>query len=105
MHKDINDTDQQTEDLERRRNEAKTRSNLEEKIRQEDIKWLMSDKRGRRFIHSLLSRANVYSSTFNPNSPTVTAFNEGRRREGLELLADINIVPELYIQMLRENKG
>lgn len=94
-----------TDDLERKRDDAKTRSNHELKQWEEDIKFLMSDKRGRRIVHGLLRRARIYQQTFNASSPTATAFNEGRRSMGLEILADINIVPENYIRMLRENKG
>jgi len=55
----------------------------------EDLKWVMSNKRGRRFVHSLLERAGVYRLSFNANALSM-AFAEGQRNEGLRLLAQLN---------------
>ena len=69
-----------------------------------DLKWLMSDKRGRRFVCGLLERAGVWRSSFNTNG-LVMAFAEGSRNEGLRLLANVTAhCPERYADMLRESK-
>lgn len=47
----------------------------------EDIKWVMSDKRGRRMMWGLLERAGLYRSSFTGNSETF--FREGARNIGL----------------------
>lgn len=68
-----------------------------------DFKWLMSDKRGRRFMWRLLDMTGLYRCSFTGNSTTF--FNEGQRNIGLQLMADINEqAPEAYPQMLAEQR-
>lgn len=70
----------------------------------EDLKWLMSSKRGRRIVWRLLERAGVYRSSFNTNAMTM-AFNEGVRNEGLRLVAQCaQHCPGSYAEMLAERK-
>lgn len=71
---------------------------------QNDLRWVMSTKQGRRFVYRLLSRAGVFQSSFNTNN-AVMAFNEGNRNAGLQLLTDImEACPERYTEMLTEQK-
>jgi hypothetical protein len=70
-----------------------------------DLKWVVSNKRGRRFVHRLLEQAGVYRSSFTPGDPHATSFNEGQRNLGnwvLEPLA--GHAPESYASMLSENR-
>lgn len=70
----------------------------------EDLKWLMSNKRGRRFIFRLLERAGVWRSSFSTNALAM-AFNEGTRNEGLKLVADLTShCSDRYGEMLKENR-
>lgn len=67
-----------------------------------DIQWLMGNKRGRRIVHRLLAKTGLYRSSFN-NSGSVTAFNEGQRNFGLQLMAMIEThCPDQFILMLQE---
>lgn len=67
----------------------------------EDIKWLMSDKRGRRFVRSLLERGGAYRNSFNTNALTM-AYHEGRRAVVNELQHEITtLAPERFFEMLR----
>lgn len=69
-----------------------------------DLKWLMSNKRGRRFVCRLLERAGVWRLSFNTNALSM-AFNEGTRNEGLRLLAQITEhCLDRYAEMLQEQK-
>lgn len=69
----------------------------------EDLKWLMSDKRGRRVVWRLLDKTGVYRSSFTGNSTTF--FNEGARNVGLQLLLEINqFCPDRYAQMVTEQR-
>jgi hypothetical protein len=69
-----------------------------------DLKWLMSNKRGRRFVHRLLERAGVWRLSFNTNALSM-AFNEGTRNEGLRLLAQLTEhCLDRYSEMLKEQK-
>ena len=69
----------------------------------EDLKWLMGSKRGRRIMHRLLERAGVFQLSFNTNAMTM-AFNEGRRNEGLALTNKLMAAcPEQWALMLKEN--
>lgn len=89
---------------ERTQAEAEERALLAAQIEIDDVKWLMSNKRGRRFMVRLLERAGVWRLSFNTNALTM-AFNEGTRNEGLRLLAQIAAhCPDRYTEMLKESK-
>lgn len=67
----------------------------------EDLKWLMSDKRGRRVMWNLLSATGVFRNPFTGNSETF--FRCGVMSVGQTYLGDINIhCPERYTQMVTE---
>lgn len=73
------------------------------KVEIDEIKWVMSNKRGRRFIYRLLARAGIWRVSFS-NDIAVMAFNEGRRNEGLIVLAQITEhCQDRYFEMLNEN--
>ena len=70
----------------------------------ETIKWLMGQKRARKFIYGILERAGVWRLSFHTNALQM-AFNEGVRNEGLALLAKIQThCPELQTLLLKESK-
>ena len=70
----------------------------------EDIKWLMSGKRGRRVMWRLLDRAGVFRSSFTGNSETF--FREGQRNIGLIYLGHVHEhTPEAYPTMVEENRA
>lgn len=69
----------------------------------EDLKWLMADKRGRRFMWAMLERTGIYRSSFTGNSETF--FREGQRNVGLALMDRLmSICPERYAEMIKEQK-
>lgn len=68
-----------------------------------DLLWVLSDRRGRRFIWRLLAKCGVFKSSFTGNSTTF--FNEGQREIGLWATADImEARPEAYVEMIQEEK-
>lgn len=70
----------------------------------DDFKWFMSNKRGRRIMYRWLEKTGVYRTSFN-HSGSVTAFNEGARNIGLQFLHQIHeTCPEHYLTMLTEAK-
>ena len=63
---------------------------------------IMSDPAGRSFMHSLFLECSIFSTTFTLNA-LGSAFNEGKRSVGLQLLADVvRWAPDQYLQMMRE---
>ena len=69
-----------------------------------DFVWLMSDKRGRRFVWRLLDKAGVFRSTFTGNSETF--FRERLRNMGLFVLSEVHeLTPDAFTQMLKEQKS
>lgn len=92
-------------DLEAQEEEQAARQErLAQELRDEigDLKWLMSQKRGRRVVHRLLAHAGMYRTSIS-ESATQTAFNEGQRNTGLRLLTLlISDCPEDYLAMLKE---
>jgi hypothetical protein len=98
---DFDPTDLRGQERARERRERRTR--IASDLEAEDFKWLMSDKRGRRIVHSWLTKAGVWRSSFTGNSETF--FREGQRNVGLMLLDQINsYCPERYATMLKEHK-
>ena len=72
------------------------------KIEEDDFRWLMADKRGRRIMWRLLERTRVYQSSFTGNSQTF--FLEGTRNVGLMLISDIQKhCAEQFVVMLKEH--
>jgi hypothetical protein len=87
---------------EQARDEAATRDRLAKTNEDEDFKWLMGSKRGRRIVWRLLERTGVFRLSFNTNSMAM-AFAEGNRNEGLRVLGQIHtLCPELYSVMMKE---
>lgn len=70
----------------------------------QDVAFILSDKRGRRFFWRYLSSCGVFTSSAD-NSGSWTYFNEGKRAVGLQLLADLDAAsPDSYAVMLKESK-
>jgi len=75
---------------------------LDRETEASDIKWLMSNRRGRRVLWRLLDQAGVFRSSFSTTAMQM-AFNEGFRNFGLRTLDLIHqTCPELYPQMMKE---
>lgn len=69
-----------------------------------DLQWVMSDKRGRRHVWRQLELAGVYRLSYTGEAQG-TAFNEGRRNDGLRLLDEITRhCPDEYLLMLQEQR-
>lgn len=74
---------------------------IKRQLFENDLKWLMADKRGRRLMYDLLARAGVYQGSFTGNSETF--FREGRRDVGLQYLREIEALCfEGFVKMLQE---
>lgn len=85
------------------RDEAEARAVLDREQEADDFRWLMADQRGRRIVWRQLAASRVFHSSFDPAAMNM-AFNEGRRAEGLRLLALVHaLCPELYPTMMKEN--
>ena len=85
--------------------DADDRARLSAQIEIDDLKWLMSNKRGRRFMASMLDRAGAFRSSFNTNALTM-AFAEGNRNEGLRLIKQLmRHCPDRYTEMLKEQQA
>lgn len=57
------------------------RVQLDAEAERDELLWLMSDKRGRRFMHRLLTRSGLYLSSFTGDALSM-AFQEGLKQEG-----------------------
>lgn len=68
-----------------------------------DLRWVMSDQRGRRFVWRQLAVAGIYRPSYTGDDRTI--FNEGQRNVGLHLLSAITEhCPDEYLQMLKEHQ-
>lgn len=67
-----------------------------------DFKGSLTSPGGRRVFIRVLTQSGLWSSSY-VESPTGTAYNEGRRSVALALLQEAQrVCPELYAQALRE---
>jgi hypothetical protein len=90
---------------ERNKAELEAKRRLVQEVENEDLKWLMGSKRGRRIVWRLLEEAGVYRISFNTNAMQM-AFAEGNRNYGNKLLNSVMLTcPELYPVMVREVKN
>lgn len=68
----------------------------------EDLLFVLSDERGRRFIWSELGRNGLNRQTYSPNN-SEQCFNAGQRNAAIRLLDDVmHVAPELYLTMQAE---
>lgn len=68
-----------------------------------DIRYVLAEEPGRRFLWRYLEACGVYKSSFTGSSETF--FLEGQRSIGLKLLADITEAsPDAYVKMMAEAK-
>lgn len=75
---------------------------LVEARRKHVISSLMQHIDGRAYVHERLAAAHVFSSSFTGDALT-SAFAEGERNQGLQLLNDvISSCPDLYVLMMKE---
>lgn len=95
------DINTQKEESDKKQKEAELRIAEEEA----DLRWMMSSKKGRRFIYRMLEASGVFQLSFNPNALQM-AFKEGNRNFGNRILSQVMIVcPEQFHPMLKENKN
>lgn len=81
---------------------------LEQRLAREreinDLKGVMANANGRRFLWRLLEKTGLYKSSMTGNSQTF--FLEGQRNIGLYLLAQVTEhCLEEYVLMLNENRS
>lgn len=89
--------------LERASEQQKRAAKLRHDEECEDLKWLMSSKRGRRLVWRQMEHAGVFQSSFSTNAMQM-AFNEGARNHGLLVLGLVHaLCPDLYPTMVKEN--
>jgi hypothetical protein len=74
---------------------------LDTRARRETIQTLMSTTQGRQWVHERLTVCHVFATSFSTNAYE-SAFREGERNVGLQLLNDVMTCPDEYIQMMRE---
>ncbi len=85
------------------RDEKALKAQLEAQAEIDELLWLMSDKRGRRFMWRLLTAAGIYQLSYVPGDAMATAFREGNKGAGLRLVALIGQhCPTRFSEMQQE---
>lgn len=83
--------------------EEQGRAEIARRVEIDDLKRVMSNKSGRRFVSDLLKRSAVDASSFDTN-PAAMAFKEGVKWLGQRILDDLKThCPDRYIEMLKES--
>lgn len=94
---DIQEQERVAEDSERR-------AELAKKQEADDLKWLMSDKRGRRIAARLIDMAGVQRPSIDQNTAAM-AFKEGKRWFGTLIVEKLEQhCFDRYLDMLKEQK-
>ncbi len=85
---------------------AKKRRKTERSQREQaadDLRGVMALPGGRRFVREMLNRCGVWRLSYAGEQTHATAFNEGKRAVGNQLLLDLeSAAPVAFIDMLRE---
>lgn len=69
-----------------------------------DLKRLLQEDWGRRFVWRVLETSGLFRSSFTGNSTTF--FNEGQRNIGLWLVDEVLAADaDAYLSMLKQNRG
>jgi hypothetical protein len=69
-----------------------------------DLRKVLATESGRRVLWRLLSKCGLYTLSFAAGQSDVTAFREGRREVGNEILIMLaEADPEAYIRLQKEN--
>jgi hypothetical protein len=87
----------------REQSEHAKREHAQQRERQqaEDVKWLMANAQGQRFLTRLLEETAVFSTAFH-TSGQVMALNEGRKQIGYWLIGELTAhTPDAFINLLR----
>jgi hypothetical protein len=75
---------------------------LDAQAERDELLWVMSDAKGRRFMWRRLADAGIYRTTFTGDALT-SAFKEGERNAGIRLMTLIlQHCPERLSQMQKE---
>jgi hypothetical protein len=70
-----------------------------------DFAWVLSDRRGRRFLWRLFDFCGINKLSFAGELVATTNFNEGMKNVSNKLMADImETRPDAYVEMINENK-
>ena len=103
MNKEMDPTDLNALEAAQQEDQRKIKSDRDLEV--DDLKWLMSNKRGRRIVARLLDEAGVWRISFNTNALQM-AFNEGHRNNGLRLM---NVLmehcPDRFMDMIKERNN
>ena len=82
--------------------ESKRQRNERQRRRDEDFRTWLSTAAGRRVYVRLLEQSGLYSSSY-AESPTATAYNEGRRSVAIALMLEgQRVTPELHVKAMME---
>ncbi len=77
---------------------------LQQQLDEDDFKWIMQDKRGRRFMWRLLGLAGVFVNPFTAARES-TDFNCGKQIIGQTMIAEIHrLCSEHYHVMVKEQQ-
>lgn len=87
------------DDLQVRKRRREARERRKQEI--EDLRILLAQPEGRRFVARMLRVTRVFHDSFTGNSATF--YNEGRRAVGTEIMADVaRADPDQFASLLRE---
>lgn len=92
-----------TDEIDAKNKETRTEYKRRRDREIDDLRAVLKLPQGRRFVYKVLCECGVFKSSFTQNS-LQSAFNEGKRDIGLELLRALDETePMAYTQMLQEH--
>lgn len=93
-------------DDEKQVKKARKDAEFNDALRLDVIKNVMSAPAGRRWMYGLMEMCHCFHTSFIAGAPDATAFREGERNIGLQIIADVQSAsPDLYLTMIQEAKG
>lgn len=85
---------------------ARKQAVFDEALKLDVVKNVLGTAAGRSWMYGLLERCHCFSTSFIAGAPDASAFREGERNIGLQILIDIqNAAPDFYLTMIQEAKN
>jgi hypothetical protein len=85
------------------KNEADEARKLAQIKETNDFETLMTFPEARAFVNRLLEKCGVYQTSYNAEALDM-AYREGKRSIGLWILSQFNQCPNLYIELLKDER-
>lgn len=70
----------------------------------EDYKIVFGGEKGKKVLYDIMKNSGALQSSFSPENPHITSFNEGQRSVWIEILRKLKFNPERFEKMMTQGE-